>query len=74
MVKEKLKPEEFEASGGIKKGNTKWLPGPKLLNKLGFNPVKCKITVDSTGRLNVHQEGYPDWECDPKYWRKIPST
>lgn len=73
MVQRKLRPEEFEACGGIRNSNIKWISGSKLLEKLGFNPVKCQIVVDETGHLNVRQNDHADYTCAPKLWRKISS-
>ncbi len=66
-----LRPEEFEVSGGIRNGNIMWISGLKLLERLGFNPAKCLIEVDSTGNLSIRQKRRVDYTCAPKLWRKL---
>lgn len=75
MVKEKIKPEEFEVSGGLKNGKIKWVHGSRVLKALGFSPTKCHIIVHDTGWLSIEQEdSCASYECGPGLWRKVPST
>lgn len=71
--REKLKPEEFEASGGVKNGKIKWITGLRLLERLGFSPEKCKIVADDAGNLNIQQKGHTSYSCAPNLWRKVSS-
>ncbi len=66
-----LRPEEFEVSGGIRNGKIKWISGFTLLERLGFNPAKCHITIDSTGNLSIRQKRRVDYTCAPKLWRRL---
>ncbi len=68
MEKGKLKPEEFEVSGGIRNGNIKWISGLRLLECLGFSPAKCHITIDDAGNLNIRQKCRTEYACAPGLW------
>ncbi|MHB8660911.1 MAG: hypothetical protein ACYC75_03205 [Minisyncoccota bacterium] len=69
-MKGKLKPEEFEVSGGMKSGHIKWISGLKLLKKFGLDTEKCEIAVDN-GHLSVQHNGSVVYTCGPKLWRKV---